>query len=147
MPLVAVDDWAADERAGARRQVYLITFAHPKVSHSKCGVKLVAPGSLTKHEVLARVLNACEKPMYTDGKSLSMKLQVHLKHAAVFREYHQPDSVSGAVFAHVHVAALALPNRQFRFMAVKKALLTRHGLATGAGTLFDETSLRFGFGS
>ena len=129
-PLVLVDDWAAGERAGARRQVYLITFPHPQASHSKCGVKLVAPGSMSKTDLLNRVLDACAKPAYMDGHSLSKNLQVHLKQAGVFREYHQPDPVSGDIFTHDHVAALALPKHQFAPMPVKKALLTRHGLAS-----------------
>ena len=51
-PLLVVDDWAADEHEGSRRQVYLVTFPHPKSTHSKCGRKLIAPGSMRKQQVL-----------------------------------------------------------------------------------------------
>ena len=128
-PLTVVDDWAADETAGARRQVYLITLPHPKASQSACGIKLVLPGSLSKNQILNCLLDACKNPAYSDGKSLALKSEVHLKQAGVFRELHQPDP-AGDVNAHVHVAALAQPKKQFYFLPVKKALLARHGLAT-----------------
>ena len=54
VPLVTVDDWEAEEKAGSRRQVYLVTFTHPKQSHSAYGKRLVAPGSMTKEKVLER---------------------------------------------------------------------------------------------
>ena len=47
-PLLVVDDWAADEHG----QVYLVTFPHPKSTHSKCGRKLIAPGTMRKQQVL-----------------------------------------------------------------------------------------------
>ncbi len=93
-PLVAVDDWEADEKEGSRRQAYLVTFPHPRVSHSKCGVQLAAPGSKTKDQVLACLLDACKNPEYTDGRSLSRKCEVRLQNAWVWREYHQPQTAS-----------------------------------------------------
>lgn len=129
-PLLVVDDWAADEHEGSRRQVYLVTFPHPKSTHSKCGRKLIAPGSMRKQQVLQCLLDACKNPAYSDGWSLSRRSEVHLQNAGVWREYHQPDLVSGDVFPHDHAAVLAQPKRQFCFSPVKKALLHRHGLAT-----------------
>ena len=89
-PLVVVDDWAAEEKAGGRRQVYVVTFPLPKASHSTCGRKLVAPGSLTKKQILQSLLDSCKNPLYSDGRSLAWKSEVHLKHAGVRREHHQP---------------------------------------------------------
>ena len=69
-PLLVVDGWAADEFEGSRRQVYLVTFPHPKSMHSKCGRKLVAPGSMRKQQVLQCLLDACKNPAYSDSRSL-----------------------------------------------------------------------------
>lgn len=128
-PLVAIDDWAAEERDGARQQVYMVTFPHPKASHSACGRKLVAPGSLEKKQILECLLDACKNPVYSDARSLARKSEVHLKHAGIWREFHQPDP-SGEVHPHDHAPVLAQRKRQFFFLPVKKALLSRHGLAT-----------------
>ena len=129
-PLLVVDDWAADEHEGSRGQVYLVTFPHPKSTHSKCGRKLIAPGTMRKQQVLQCLLDACKNPAYSDGWSLSRRSEVHLQNAGVWREYHQPDLVCGDVFPHDNAAVFAQPKRQFSFSPVKKALLHRHGLAT-----------------
>jgi hypothetical protein len=129
VPLTKIDDWALEEQDGSRRQVYLVTFPHPKSSHSKCGRLLVAPGTLTKRQILEKLLDACQKPIYSDGRSLAQQREVHLKHTGIWREYHAPDP-TGTAHAHDHAPILAQPKRQFGFLPVKKALLARHGLAT-----------------
>jgi hypothetical protein len=129
-PLLVVDDWATDEREGSRRQVYLLTSPHPKNTHSKRGRKLIALGPMRKQHVLHCLLGACKNPACSDGRSLSRRCEVHLQTAGVWREYHQPDLVSGDVFPQDHAAVLAQPTRQFRFSPVKKVLLHRHGLTT-----------------
>ena len=128
-PVVTLDDWGAQEQSGARRQVYVVTFPHPKVSHSTCGRKLVAPGTKTKRQILDCLLDSCKNPTYSDGRSLAWKNEVHLKLAGVWREFHQPDP-AGVAHAHDHATVLALPKKQFAFLPVKKALLSRHGLAS-----------------
>ena len=128
-PVVTLDDWGAQEQSGARRQVYLVTFPHPKVSHSTCGRKLVAPGTKTKRQILDCLLDSCKNPAYSDGRSLAWKNEVHLKFAGVWQEFHQPDP-AGVAHAHDHATVLALPKKQFAFLPVKKALLSRHGLAS-----------------
>ena len=44
----------ADEEQDATRQVYLVTLAHPKVSHSADGVALVAPSTFGRAAVHRR---------------------------------------------------------------------------------------------
>ena len=126
-PLVKVDDWASEEQATLRRMAYLITLAHPVKTHSKCGIRLVAPGSLSRMQIRDCVLDATAHPAYTDARSISRGDRVILRKLGVFKEYHQPNPF-GLVFPHYHVAVLA--SSQFRFNAVKSALLKRHGLAS-----------------
>ena len=127
--ILALDDWEAEEKHGARKQVYLVTFPHPKASHSKCGVALATPSARTKRQILECLLDARKDPIYTDARNLSWKCEVQLKQAAVFQEFHAPDA-TGVVHTHYHVPVLAQPKRLFGFLPVKKALLSRHGLAT-----------------
>ena len=129
VPLLLLDDWGNEEKQGSRRRVYLVTFPHPRASHSTCGRKLVAPESMPKKQTLMCLLDACKNPDYSDPKSLTWRTTVELKHAGVWREYHQPDE-GGEVHAHDHVPLQAQPTKQFAFLPVKKALLRRHGLAT-----------------
>ena len=49
--MVFIVGWAADELDGTHRQVYLVTFPHPKGTHAQCGTKLVAPGPMSKRQV------------------------------------------------------------------------------------------------
>lgn len=128
-PVLAIDDWESEEKNGARRQVYLVTFPHPQADRSTCGVALVKPSKKTKRQILECLFDACKNPVYTDARSLSWKCEVHLKQAAVFQEFHAPDA-AGTAHMHYHVPVLAQPRRLFGFLPVKKALLARHGLAT-----------------
>ena len=127
-PGATIDDSEADEKAGARRLTYLVTVPHPKVARSACRIELAISGKYGTHQIFECVLGACKAPVYTDARSLSWGREVHLKQAAVFEELHAPDA-TGLVHAHSHVPALAQPKRIFRSLPVKKALLTRHGLA------------------
>ena len=130
LPLVTVDDLASEEKSDAgRRLVYLVTFTHPKASHSASGRKLVAPGSMSKAKILQCLLDAAEHPEYTDGRSISLGRKVALKQCGIWREFHQPTAI-GDVFTHDHAPVLAPPKQAFAFIPVKKALLTRHGLAS-----------------
>ena len=127
--LKTVCDWASEEVKGSRRQVYLVTLPHPRAATSQCGRKLIAPGAMTKAQVLSAVLDACKRPSYTSPKSLNSGDEVRLKQVAVWREYHSPEQ-DGTMYAHDHIAILAQPQCQFHFLPVKKALLARHGLAS-----------------
>ena len=66
-PWAELEDWAAQEKPGGRRAVYLVTLPHPKRSHTQCGKKLVAPGTLTKKQILKCLLDAAAHPTYTDA--------------------------------------------------------------------------------
>ena len=61
--LVAVPE---EQGASALRRVYLVVLPHPRQAHASNGMPLVAPGSLSKDEVLRRFLNACTFPEYAD---------------------------------------------------------------------------------
>ena len=127
--LQSFDDWASQEKVGAKRQVYLVTPPHPRQTHSRCGKRLVAPGSKTKDQILECFLDAAAHPSYTDGRSLSRGRGASLERALVAREYGQ---VGGDIAAHPHdhIPVLASTGASFRYAPVKKALLDRHGLAS-----------------
>ena len=59
----------ARQALGAR-EVFLVTFPHPKKERSEDGYPLTAPGSLSKADVLDRLLNACQSPVYLDAKNI-----------------------------------------------------------------------------
>ena len=124
---VVVGCQPAGTENSAKRQVYLVTLPHPRRSVSSSGRQLVAPGSLSKTDVLNKFLDACAAPMYADGRMLSNPQPVPIKLAGLWRELHQED-LEGQAYPHDHVPVLA--ERQFRFNPVKKALLERHGLAS-----------------
>ena len=84
---------------------------------------------MRKQQVLQCLLDACKNPAYSDGWSLSRRSEVHLQNAGVWREYHQPDLVSGDVFPQDHAAVLAT-DAPIQLLANEKSLLQRHGLAT-----------------
>ena len=52
----------------AHRQVYLVTFPHPNQAFSAEGIPLVATQTLTKQQVLDRVLQSLHDPVRTDGR-------------------------------------------------------------------------------
>lgn len=126
-PLPALPDFAAGEDATQKRQVYLVSLPHPRQQFSSTGVRLRPPGELSRDRILDCVKDACKHPVYVDAHSQGQGFQVELKKATVFRELHRPDE-QGAAFFHFHVGLLAA--RSFRFTAVKRALLARHGLAS-----------------
>ena len=122
-----LDDWAAQEKSGCKRQVYLVTLPHPRKSHSSCGKRLVAPGARTKQQVLACFLDAAARPAYSDGRSVSRGSGVPLSRIVLAREYHKADDANTA-FPHDHLAVCA--SASFRFAPVKQALLALHGVAS-----------------
>jgi hypothetical protein len=104
------------EPSTALRQVYLITFSHPKKDNAADGAPLRPPGELTRVEIRTVLLEALEA---TQGPR---KSPLKFKQIVVFQERH----ASGEV--HYHVALLAA--RQFRFAPLKLWLLKHRRLAT-----------------
>ena len=116
----------ARQALGAR-EVFLVTFPHPKKERSEDGYPLTAPGSLSKADVLDRLLNACQSPVYLDAKNILACPPVPLLKTGIFRELHKETESSPA---HPHDHAPLLAARAFRPWAVKRALLRKFGLAT-----------------
>ena len=127
--LQSLDYLASQEKVGATRQVYLVPLPHPRQTHSRCGKRLVAPGSKTKDQILECFLDAAAHPSYTDGRSLSRGRGVSLERALVAREYGQ---VGGDIAAHPpdHIPVIASTGASVLYAPVEKALLDRHGLAS-----------------
>ena len=123
-PLIAVPELPGAELDNAKRQVYFVTFPHPRAEVAQDGTKLVAPDSQTRGDILKKVLDACAKPSYAHGYMAS---SVDVSTVAVFRELHSAED-DGSTHCHFHVALKSVSS--FRFVAVKKALLARYGLAT-----------------
>ena len=113
--------------ADNKRQVYLVTLPPPTQSHAASGEALVAPGSLTKAQVLAAFLDSCAHPVYVDCHSISAGYKVALELCGVWREFcTAPANANNP--EHDHIPALA--SSSFRYLPVKRALLQRHGLAS-----------------
>ena len=115
------------EDASSKRQVYLITFPHPRVAVGRGGAPLVAPGTLSHEEIIAKVLEACAAPIATSPNPLAASTPVVLSTAAAFREYHKAEDADEPR-CHYHVAVKA--ETCFRFAPVKKALQEKFGLAS-----------------
>ena len=113
------------EDTSAKRQVYLITFAHPRSTVGRDGQPLAQPAMMRREDILARILEACAAPIQANAHYAQHP--VPLLSAAIFREYHKPDDTD-AVRCHYHVAVKAATC--FRFAPVKKALQEKFGLAS-----------------
>ena len=126
--VLALDPDANEDRQKlAPKQVFLVTFPHPKQQRSKDGYPLKAPGSMTKSQVLDRLLSSCRSPVYLDAKNIRACPPVPLRMTGVFRELHK-ETDSCPANPHDHAPLLAY--RGFRPWAVKRALLRKYGLAT-----------------
>ena len=71
------------EAVRAKRQVYLVIFPHPRG-----GSGLVAPTSLTRAEILTKLLQACAAPS-SGSPDRRTHQPVTLEFAAVFHELHK----------------------------------------------------------
>ena len=118
-------DFAAEEVRDARKSVYLLTFPHPRRTKSKDGVLLVAPGTLSREELLEKIKDCFDNPEYVDVKTIDAGCSIPLYNVAIFMELHKEDEL-GIAQVHFHGGVRA---HQFRFLPVKRALLKRHGLA------------------
>ena len=114
-----------EARPDARRQVYLVTFPFPKQQRSTTGEVLVPSSSMSKEDLVQRMLEALARP------EVIHYLQSHgpipVKRVGCWREFHKAGA-AGAAEAHDHLAVLAAEH--FRFKGVKLALLRRSGLAS-----------------
>ena len=108
------------EAADARRQVYLVTFPHPRP-----GSPLTAPSTLSREGIMGKLLEACAAPVSAFPNIQAQPIS--LDNAAVFREYHKPDA-AGEAHGHYHIAVKG--TSAFRFASVKRALQEKFGLAS-----------------
>lgn len=117
----------ADEKSDAKRHVYLVTFPHPKATHSSCGVLLVSPESKTKEEMGKCLWDACLSPIHAHARYASNYVEV--KQMGIWREFHS-EALGGTTHTHDHAPLLGSCTHGFRFEPVKRALLQRYGLAS-----------------
>ena len=75
---------AAEEVAGARKSVYLLTFPHPRQEASSDGVHLVAPETLSRETLLEKVKDCFANPTYVDIRSKGAGNSFPLYNAVVF---------------------------------------------------------------
>ena len=112
--------------ADSKLMVYLITFAYPKKALSVDGYVLVASSASTKTEIMAKVLDACYNPDSRNPANAE-SVSVDINRSGVWREWHKQGD-DGQWHQHDHVPVLAFGS--FRYLAVKRALQKRHGLAS-----------------
>jgi len=123
-PLLVIEE----EKRDGNRSVYFVTLSHPRQKYSSCGVALRAPESISKKKLVEFILAACAEPVYGDARNRQHAAgSVSLKFMSVWREFHKADD-DGELHVHDHVALLGF--RSFRFLPVKRALLTKFGLAS-----------------
>ena len=109
-----------NEDSTAKRQVYLVTFPHPRA-----GGPHVAPESLSRAAIMEKLLQACAAPSGTHPHRSPQP--VVLDYAAAFHEMHKEGS-DGAKHGHYHVAVKGMTS--FRFAPVKKTLQDKFRLAS-----------------
>ena len=126
-PLPDILELGDEGTAEDKKKVYLVTLPHPKQDRSADGFPLVAPGSLSKQDILERFRDSCAHPIYADQVSMANSCAVKLEMCGIWREFHKPGEAAQAD-THDHLPMKA--EASFRFMPVKRALLRRHGLAS-----------------
>lgn len=63
----------ADERGDAAKSVYLVTFPHPKQSHSQDGVELKPPSTYTRQQILENIRTAVSRTIGDKYKPARLK--------------------------------------------------------------------------
>ena len=126
-PLIGVMGLGAEADAKKGRRVYLVTLPHPRNGTAVSGRSLVAPGTMTREQILRAFLDSCAKPMYIDPKSRANPQPAPVQLTGVFRELHAANEL-GVAEPHDHLPVKA--GRDFMYLPVKRALLERHGLAS-----------------
>ena len=124
-PLPAPVELGDEAPEDAKRMAYLVTFPHPRPGSTSGGRGLVAPGSMSKTQLLACVRDAFANPVYANPWQTHSGIQV--TRLGVWREFHAPDDDH---HRHVHDHVAVLARDSFRFLPVKRALVQRHGLAS-----------------
>ena len=110
------------ENAQTKKRVYLVTFPHTSRKD------LVPPEPLTKAKLMEKFLDAMSSPIHANTGGATCAKPVQLEKAVVAQEPHKKLSKDGKIHNHCHIALLA--DESFRFLAVKRALLQRHNLAS-----------------
>ena len=124
-PVVSTAD--LDEAPEASKlMAYMITLPYPRQTHSSTGVQLVASTNFTTSEVLQKVLDCFRRPAPLNPASPEV-VAIDVQRMGCWREWHQTDD-DGEQHQHDHIPVLGL--RSFRFVAVKRALLSRYGFAS-----------------
>ena len=118
-------DLLGEAPADSRRQVYLVTFPFPKQRAAATGEVLVASSSMTKRDLVHKVLEAFALPEVVHH--VQSHTAIPVKRMGCWREFHTA-AASGHKEAHDHIAVLA--SEHFRFKGVMLALLRRYSLAT-----------------
>ena len=77
--LAATPDLGEEAKSTDRRQVYLVTFPHPRQVRAETGELIVAPGSKTKLQMMTCFLDACANPLYVDARSRALACSVQVK--------------------------------------------------------------------
>ena len=108
----------------AKGTAYLVTFPHP----DKPG--LVAPETLTRKQMVEKVLDSCAHPVYANAGNQARGRPVEMDKLTHGREPNSEAGTDGKVHSHDHTALLSKGDHGFRFLPIKRALLNRHGLAS-----------------
>ena len=119
-PLIGVMGLGAEADAKKGRRVYLVTLPHPRNGTAVSGRSLVAPGTMTREQILRAFSGSCAKPMYIDPKSRANPQPVPVQLTGVFRELHAANEL-GVAEPHDHLPVKA--GRDFMYLPVKRALL------------------------
>ena len=119
-PIVTPPEELKAEAEDAKRQVYLVTFPHPRAGNG-----LVAPTSMSRLDLVKKLLRAFAAP--SGSRPHQPHQPIVLDYAAVFHELHK-ESADGVAHGHYHVAVKGLSS--FRFSPVKKALQYHFQLAS-----------------
>ena len=123
-PSVAEELGLPRENPDAKTMVYLVTFSHPR-NH---GLGLVAPETLARRDVLAKMLDAFAHPVYASAASAARGTPYQVERMCLGREPHKIRGADGKFHMHDHVAVCL--GESSRYMPVKRALMERHKLAS-----------------
>ena len=127
-PVAELEDFAKLEDPNARCSSYLVTFPHPQVAVSASGVHLRAPESFYRAQLRDALLDSCAHPEHRDARARQHGSAVQLNQLGVFKELHVANA-QGQVHGHAY-SPVPGDTRGFQFLPVRRALLTRHGLAS-----------------
>ena len=116
-----------EEKADARKAVYLVSLSHPRESHSASGVPLRSPDTYSRQWLRNVVLDVFAHPVYANIGNEARGTVVVLVRFALAAERHEAGA-DGTQHWHYHIAVHA--EDSFRFLPYKRSFLERWGLAT-----------------